>query len=254
MRSLKAPEPYAELFRTFVRADIDLLARENAEGRSRELFAAATRAARDHYRILGEHSYTDVEDLQLELWIVPGSTKTKFIAMAKKIVLVAAAGFASYGNIRSGVIAVAHDTMAAAKVVRNAIDNQFPPSSIISHSRRPGLPGKLEALFEKVESGNLSAREASIKADRLLMTSAIDPDVRRQLKEAIFETEVHPDQDDPQQRLGLEIQRYPWRSMPLPNSMPPTLPPALPAPKRPEDRGLLLWQGPGNEAGVTYLE
>ena len=100
-----------------------------------------------------------------EVLVEDGSTKFRARIRTSAIALITAVG--GYGTVRAGIDYLRHDGRVAANWMVEHIAPQLPvPPEVVR--RRTPAETRLRRLFDKVESGELSAEEASRRAEDIL--------------------------------------------------------------------------------------
>jgi hypothetical protein len=104
---------------------------------------------------------------------ISASTEEASLKTRTKIAITASAlyiGIGNFGSFVDGVREIASLGRRAARFANEHIVAALPKPPRIIHERNDsGLPGELARLFDKVENGELTAREASARATLLLM-------------------------------------------------------------------------------------
>jgi hypothetical protein len=131
-----------------------------------QLFPIGETAAKEFLRSYAAERF-------VEIVLEDGSTKLWIRLRASAIGLVALVG--GYGTIRAGLDYVRHDGRAAATWISRQVAPQLPTVPNLQRNRAPGAV-RLRRLFELVESGDLTAEEASRRAEAILHEYGETPD------------------------------------------------------------------------------
>lgn len=100
-----------------------------------------------------------------EVLVEDGSTKFRARIRTSAIALITAVG--GYGTVRAGIDYLQQDGRVAANWMVEHITPQLPAPPEVARRRTPAET-RLRRLFDKVESGELSAGEASRRAEDIL--------------------------------------------------------------------------------------
>jgi len=145
---------------TYVRFG-DLGPEQSRRGLARDLFPITEDAARVFFNAFDAPRVGEV-------LIEDGSTKVRARIQSSAIALLALVG--GYGTVRTGVEYARNDGRAAAAWMLNRVRPLLPirPGEPITTRRRSPAATRLHRLFEGVQAGEMSADEATDRAEQIL--------------------------------------------------------------------------------------
>jgi hypothetical protein len=187
-------EPYARYAPT--------LAESELAGAAERLFLVAERTAQDHYGA----RYLQF-GLAITVRIEVGSTRVWITVVAASVFNV----FINYGSVRQSLDYLIKDAQTMAGLLLPHVPESLgiAPQQPELHQRRLGLPGKLRTLFARVESGELSAEEATAKASELIekhgLTAVEEITKLKQQLTLDFQTNVRPTPPQLRERISLNL-------------------------------------------------